>query len=294
MKTYYHLFVVGVFFLFAGQLSAQDKENSFFEGNGEISTNLPTSVPLEDRKPIEYNNPRADDIIWSKVVYRIIDLREKMNFPLYFPEEASDNRQSLFTSIFRLMEKGKIKCYEYQDNKEIFTEDLVVPFEAFTKKWDILLTVKKDSVTGDTIGSEIDESNIPNRDILKYYVKEVWYFDKNNSVFNVRIMAICPIMYREDYDTGMMNKYPLFWVPFDMLRPYLAKQEALLSDKNNGARETVDDLFIKRRFGSYIFKESTTRNRNLLQYNSTAEQANREQERIKNDIFNFEQDLWEY
>ena len=79
-----------------------------------------------------------------------------------------------------------------------------------------------------------------------------------------------------------------------MLRPYLAKQEALLSDKNNGARETVDDLFIKRRFGSYIFKESTTRNRNLLQYNSTAEQANREQERIKNDIFNFEQDLWEY
>ena len=74
----------------------------------------------------------------------------------------------------------------------------------------------------------------------------------------------------------------------------MAQNEILVSDRNNGARETMDDLFIKRRFGSYIYKESSTRNRNLLQYNSTAEQMNREQERIKNEIFNFEQDLWEY
>ena len=83
-------------------------------------------------------------------------------------------------------------------------------------------------------------------------------------------MAICPIWYRQDYDLGL-QKTPLFWVPFDLLRPYLAQNEILVSDRNNGARETMDDLFIKRRFGSYIYKESSTRNRNLLQYNSTAE-----------------------
>lgn len=294
MKAFYRILTFGLCILAPIMTNAQETENSFFDGNGDVSiSNLPTSISLEDRKPVEYNNPRADDIIWQKVVYRIIDLREKMNYPLYFPEEASDNRQSLFTTIFRLFEQDKIRAYAYQDNKEIFTEEHRIKFDDFVKSCDILLTVKTDSITGDTLSAEIDESNIPNREVLKYYVKEVWYFDKHNSVFTVRLIALCPIWYREDYELGL-QKRPLFWATYDDLRPYLAQQEALISDKNNGARETVDDLFIKRRFGSYIFKESSIMNRNILQYNHTAEEMHKEQNRIKTEIINFEQDLWEY
>ncbi len=291
-KMFYHLIFASIFFI-ASSVYAQEGGVSFFGENGEIASNIPTSISLEERKPIEYNNPRADDIIWSKVVYRIIDLRERMNFPLYFPEMASDNRQSLFTTIFRLFEDDKIKCFTYHDNKEIFTEDNIISFEDAFEKYDLVRPTKVDSITGETVTTKFNESDIPNREVIKYYLKEVWYFDKHNSHFNVRIMALCPIWYKQDFDLGLL-KYPLFWVPFDMLRPYLAQSEVLVSDRNNGARETMDDLFIKRRFGSYIFKESSTRNRNLLQYNTTAEQMHREQERIRNEIFNFEQDLWEY
>lgn len=290
---FYRNILIGLLSLFAVSAMAQETDNSFFDESGEVATNLPTSIPLDEREPIEYNNPRADDIVWQQVVYRIIDLREKINYPLYFPEEASDKRQSLFTTIFRLYEEGKIKAYEYLDGKEIFNEDYVVPFDEFVKTCDILLTVHTDSITGDTLSTSIDESNIPNREVLKYYAKEVWYFDKHNSVFNVRLIALCPIWYKQDYDMGL-QKRPLFWTPYDGLRPFLAKQEALISDRNNGGRETMDDLFIKRRFGSYIFKASSTMNRNLLQYNSTAEEMHKEQERIKTAIINFEQDLWEY
>lgn len=294
MKAFNRILTFGFFLIMPLVANAQETDNSFFDETGDIAmTNLPTSIPLEERKPIEYNNPRADDIIWQRVVYRIIDLREKMNFPLYFPEEASDNRQSLFTTIFRLFEQDKIKAYNYLDNKEIFTEEQRVKFDDFLKSCDILLTVKTDSITGDTLSVEIDESNIPNREILKYYAKEVWYFDKHNSVFTVRLIALCPLRYYEDYELGL-KKTPLFWVTYDDLRPYLAQQEALISDKNNGARETMDDLFIKRRFGSYIFKESGIMNRNIIQYNRTAEEMHKEQDRIKTFIINFEQDLWEY
>ena len=211
MKLFFRSILIGLLSLFAASAIAQETDNSFFSDNGEIVVaNLPTSIPLDEREPVEYNNPRADDIIWQKVVYRIIDLREKINYPLYFPEEASDNRQSLFTSIFRLYEEGKIKAYAYLDNKEIFTEENLIPFDEFVKTCDILLTVHTDSITGDTLSTEIDESNIPNREILKYYAKEVWYFDKHNSVFNVRLIALCPIWYKQDYDLGL-QKRPLFF-----------------------------------------------------------------------------------
>lgn len=293
MKKFFRNILIGLLSLSAASAVAQDTDISFFTETGEILSNMPTSIDMSEREPVEYNNPRIDDVIWQKTVYRIIDLREKINYPLYFPEEASDNRQSLFTTIFRLYEEGKIKTYDYLDGKEIFKEEYELPFDEFVKTCDILLTVHTDSITGDTLSTEIDESNIPNREVLKYYAKEVWFFDKHNSVFNVRLISLCPIWYKQDYDLGL-QKRPLFWVRYDELRPYLAKQEALLSDKNNGARESMDDLFIKRRFGSYIFKESSTMNRNLLQYNSTAEEMHKEQERIKTSIINFEQDLWEY
>ena len=157
---FYRNILIGLLSLFAVSAMAQETDNSFFDESGEVATNLPTSIPLDEREPIEYNNPRADDIVWQQVVYRIIDLREKINYPLYFPEEASDKRQSLFTTIFRLYEEGKIKAYEYLDGKEIFNEDYVVPFDEFVKTCDILLTVHTDSITGDTLSTTIDESNI--------------------------------------------------------------------------------------------------------------------------------------
>jgi len=136
------------------------------------------------------------------------------------------------------------------------------------------------------------EEDFTAKQVLLYRVKEVWFFNKHTSIFDVKIIAVCPIMQRET-DIGMV-KYPLFWVPFDMLRPYLAQQEVLISDRNNGARISLDDLFIIRRFGSYIFKESNVQNRNLLEYNSTAADVHKEQAYIKENMFNFEQDLWEY
>jgi gliding motility associated protien GldN len=278
---------------FANLANAQDQ--SFFDEAGNISeelqTNLPTSGPKEGLEPIEMVNPRADDIYWQKVVYRIIDLREKMNFPLYYPELPADNRTSLFALMFRLVQDGKVKVYDYAEEYEHFDDQHMTKFRDLMDKFALPYETKLDSITNDTIYI-IDDTDVPNRDIIKYFCKEVWYFDRISSTFNCRIIGFCPVMQREG-DTGL-ETLPLFWIPFETLRPFLSQTEVLITDKNNGARPSFDDLFMKRRFSSYIYKESNVQNRSLLEYNTTLEDVKKEQEMVKTRLINFETDLWEY
>jgi gliding motility associated protien GldN len=291
MNKFFKLLFVGGLMSLATSVYAQEDFFSEFGDVSEIPSNLPTSGPKEGLEPIEMTNPRADDIFWQKVVYRTIDLREKMNYPLYYPEQATDNRQSLFTLMFNLVKDNKIKVYQYLDAKEIFTDEYVLPFKEMAEMFDFYYTTELDSVTNDSI-FVMNESDIPNRDVVKYYVKEVWYFDQVTSTFKVKLIALCPILYQQtDID---LEKRPLFWVPYDVLRPFLSQTEVLITDRNNGSRPSFDDIFMKRRFSSYIFKESTIENRNLLEYNIDFIDIKREQERIKTELVNFESDLWEY
>ena len=156
--------------------------------------------------------------------------------------------------------------------------------------------------------TKIIQSELVSSEVKQYLIKEMWYFDNKYGTLNVRIIGICPIREYEKQTTedmsmeslalaeenaGEPSKRKLFWISFEDARPLFANHE-VFNPYNDAERRTFDDIFFKRKFSSYIVQESNVYdNRNINEY-SLGPKTMQEAERVKNWIFNLEQDLWEY
>ncbi len=239
-----------------------------------------------NRKFIPYTFLREADVAYKKRLWREIDLRDKVNLPLYYPVDysSSETRISLIQLLRQYVLSGQILAFA----DEQFLVKLEVPKlrDQFTE----CDSIKESSF--DANGNEIitsrwncDSTSLL-RKILKYRVKEDWFFDKQRSVLDVRILGICPFIYLEDKET--YKDMP--WIYFPAIRPILAKHE-VFNTKNGSEYRTFDDIFWKRMFNSTIVKEENVYDRLLLEYLRGLDNL-LEAEKIKNDMFRWEHDLW--
>ena len=239
---------------------------------------------LNERLTQEIGNAR-----WQRVIYRQVDLMKEPNAPLYYPTRPMNGQQNLFSTIFQLLGDNKIKAYEYLDGYEEFDEAHLIRFKDMLDRFYILY----EEVPGK--GSEeptyvINESDVPSADVRSYYVKEAWYFDQNNSAFDVKILAICPIL----SSTGDMGEttMPMFWLPYENIRPYISNATIMTSNLNNATTFTMDDYFRRRMFEGEIIKTQNLMNQPLQAYCPTPDSLKNEQARIEAQLTGFEQSLW--
>jgi gliding motility associated protien GldN len=265
-------------------------------GSSQSAVNTPRDnvfdeIHVEFKKPVPYPPLRQADVIYKKRIWQKIDLREKMNQPFYYPIKPHIGWKSFMTTIVDALRAGELTAYD-----DRIDDEFTVPLT-----WaDIELRLKGavDSIkqydqagiytgTKATYPDEYQEGEVK---MLK--VKEVWYFDKQRSQMMVRILGLGPVREYVDSQTQQKTESQLFWIYFPDSRPILAKS-MVFNRKNSGARLTYDDVFFKRFFSSYVYKEENVYDRDISQY-ALGMDALLESNRIKGEVFEMEQGMWEY
>jgi gliding motility associated protien GldN len=243
---------------------------------------------IMNRKPIPYAPVREADVMWKRRIWRVIDLREKINLPLYFPLNNDVNGLRSLTNVIYKAVTEEVSLRVYSSAADDFSQE-VTPSEVkkmTEKSYEKVIPSMLDPSVDTTI--IVTESFSPNR-VKKILLKEEWFFDKQRSVLDVRILGICPLYEQEDKEKG---DQPLFWVYFPEARKELAKYD-VFNRQNPQERRSFDDIFWKRQFSSYIIQEENVYNRAINEYKKGMD-ALLESNRIKDEIITFEHDLWEF
>ncbi len=249
---------------------------------------------IPEKKAVPYPYVREADVMWSKDVWRTIDLRQRMNFPLRYPTDgqmSGGDRYSLFGLLLEGIKTEEITPYEYVPN--VGWKD---PFSKITSLAAIYEATEGDSIPNDD-GSFSGEIRPTSANVWQFMIQEQWFFDKKHSVMNVRIIAIAPVYFQlyDEFDQRLTE--PRVKVPFIVHFPQcrrLFASNPVYNPNNDSQPISFDDLFFQRRFASTISAESNVYgNRELARY-KTGQDILLEAERIKNDLFIMEHDLWEY
>jgi len=255
----------------------------------------------------QYTHLREADVMWSRKIWREIDLREKINHPFYYPENdgvgtTTSDRKSLIDVIFSAINEGSITAYGNaamdDEFRQAMTQEEIKSIGGASSEmvevidWD---AVAAGADPEDAKMQTLSEKEFDRNTVKKWRLKEEWFFDKQKSTMDVRILGLAPLQEDKDEVTSRLTGSfsPLFWVYFPEAREILINAEVFNSVKNDAERRTYDDIFWKRMFNSTITMEANVMNRRINEY-MVGLDALLEAERIKADIFNIEHDLWEY
>ncbi|NBC05283.1 MAG: gliding motility protein GldN [Bacteroidetes bacterium] len=254
----------------------QMSEDKYMDGVVERTLYLDAGV-------IPYEPVREADVPWEKRMWRIIDLREKINAPFTYPGKTLIE---IFTDAAA---NGELTVFRKDD----FQEPL--PLDELEKQ---LYRIDTTRVTDPETLEEtirVTRSDFNPNDVKRYRIKEIWFFDKEVSRMRNRILGISPIRDIYDDDTGLFKReQPMFWVYFPVAREYLSKFQ-VFNGENDAAPLSWADYFDIRRFSSYIYKQTNVRGCRLKdEYPDDRLEQLYESERIKADLFNFEHDFWSY
>ena len=289
MKSIYYISVIILLFAFTQESLGQQQRR---QRPSEANTRKDNTSELTERARIknEVNSKEPNHIVWLREMYRYIHLDKEANAPLLYPSEPIGDRKNLFTLIFQLVLDEKINAYNYKDGQEIFNESEQIKVEELLKKQQILYTTEG---SGNNVKFVVEDMDIPSSEVLIYMIKEAWYFDEATGSFKSRVLALCPLLVRMDYYTGVTNTEALFWVTYEDIRPYISRGMIMTSNYNNTLTYTIDDFFSKGMYDGDIVKTVNLMNKSLAQeVGDDPAVLKAARDSIETQLKEFEKQLW--
>ena len=278
--------------LVAGAVTAQPKKSRVQQTQqAQQKKQSTTSNNMTRRMQISY--PVAidmpEDVVWRRDIYRELNLNDEANSGLYYPVQPQGKQMNLFTYIFKLAQNGYIPVYEYSianDGNDDFSDASKVELKTVLDNYHIFYEEQDGKL-------KIDNSDIPSSEVTKYFLKESAYYDQSNATFHIKPLALCPVMLREDDFGGEATQYPLFWIKYSDLEPYLSRQTIMTSNVNNAAVMSMDDYFTLNKYQGKIYKTNNMLGKTLAQiaggdstkYTKEQQRIEAELEAFKNNIF---------
>lgn len=319
LKTYLAVGCMLCIIPMSNKAFAQEKSLPFFDTKGNIAIQTTQMDALADT--ISKINHRSDDIVWSRTVYRIIDLRDKPNSRLYFPIKPNDRYKSLFRVILDATIQNGLKAYDKIDfDIQPNFDGMPIPQDSLKNRyvtcdWNsanntprISSIIEKDMLTNQNKVNAYNYEDYASKQ-MKFIIQEVIFFNKHYSKMFSKIVGIAPVYVFNETNVTNANMTGLkrtgesvwnflqssvtCWYLFDELRPYLAKQY-MIPNGNDTERLTFDEYFAQKLYSSYLLGDSNMFNRMLLQAYNQPDQILKEQKRIETELLNVEQDIWEY
>lgn len=267
----------------------------------DIGKKTEAQIAYDNDTPLPYGYTDERDVLWSKTTWEIIDLDERVNFPLYYPIDTNNigaDRRSLYDVLVKNIKNGKIQDV-YVDS--YFTEKRTLgDIESSLVYSDTTdLGIEQYNAEGIVDPQYVRSFTLDAGDIEAWHIRGYWYLDKRQGELKYRLLGICPVAnearskaFPED---GLDSKVELFWIWFPGAREVLHEAKAF-NMKNTSQPISYDHLLNSRRFNAVIYKEDNVQgDRDVKNYiNDNALMQLLESERIKEQIRNIEIDLWNY
>ncbi len=288
MKIGFRLFCLGLLAFLCTPVLGQTPDNIILTEAGDPNKGKPLDDIVEkkliyEKQVLAYDHLREADIMWQKRVWRVLDIREKINLPFTYPERP------FFTILMEAAENAEITVYSAEDDKfstpldpeevkNIGAKVDTIPF------FDPITYEERDTV----VYNELNPA-----DVKRYRMKEIWFMDEEASEVRVRLLGIAPLLDEYDDDGNFLFERPLFWVYYPEARQILAREPVFNMFSNDSHKINWEDIFERRHFSSYVHKESNVFDRRLQGFLSGVDLL-LEADKIEHKIFNFEHDLWTF
>ncbi len=239
---------------------------------------------MRERRVLAYENLREADIMWKRRIWRLIDVNEKINLPFINPQRP------LITILLEAAQNGDIRVFNPigGDNFSMLMDEKTL--SSLAGGVDSVRVLNPKTYEEEIV---LEKRIFDPTSVMRYRIQEMWFFDKESSTMKVRILGIAPMIQESTETSARTVERPMFWVYYPEARQLLANESAFAYG-NDAANRSWEDVFEYRYFNSYITKASNVLDQRIDRPERSGREQLRESERIKQEIFNYEQDLWSY